>query len=293
MIGASIPFRNYPGVSIDRAKALYLARLAKSQGHPILGVGLSTARLVRLEWDSGILGMECSRLDFVTAPDLQIASQLAARTTEFGGDHISVRFDAEDSHLIGGFAENGYEVVDTINTFVIQTSNLEPFSSENLIRMTTPADAVAVREIARKAFKVDRFHSDPLIPKDLADEIHAQWGYNSVMGSAADAVVIGEDENGRVVGFVTCRIQIDTAEFLRQKIGTIVLVATDPNAQGKGTGTKMVRSALNWFIAQGCDLVDVGTQASNERARKLYENTGFCLKATLVSFRWSNLKGHP
>jgi len=281
--GSSIPYRNYPGVTLDLAKAAYLHRLTTASGVTVGNSTNNTAAVSRLSWDSSILQMECGRADLIAATSIEHTKDLAmlviAEAKNQNIEHLSVRFDAEDTHLIQGFLREGFEQVDSILTFVAQ--NLS-FEQQDGIRLAAIYDASAVKEIARTAFVADRFHSDLLIKTELADELHAQWGENSVIGKAADAVVVAE-ENDEILGFVTCKTQ----ELVGKKIGTIVLVATSAEARGKGLGTAMIKFALGWFSEQGCDLVDVGTQSSNVGASKLYENVGFCKVASSVSLRKS------
>lgn len=284
--GSSVPYRTYPGISVQQAQAHYLHRLASTTGKI---VGDSTTRMATvfpLAWDSSILNLRCGRADLVSAVDHENAKRLAheivAEAESQGINHLSVRFDAEDTHLVRGFLSAGFEQVDSIQTYVIQ--NPEGERDIEGIRLATLEDASQVREIARTAFSVDRFHSDPFIEPVLADELHAQWGENSVLGKAADAVVVAH-EGDRILGFVTCKVQPGSQDILGSKIGTIILVATDNQARGKGLATKMLRFALAWFAKQGCRLVDVGTQASNIAAARLYEGSGFDLRTLSVSLR--------
>lgn len=284
--GSSVPYRNYPRVG-QQAEELYFAQFSTNTG-TVIGNGESTlAKVSHLDWDSSILGFACGRANFVASTDHLKTPQLVAQVIEqartLGIQHLSVRFNAEDTHLIEPFQAAGFDIVDSLVTFTA-TLDEPSFSTIDNVRFSRPQDAPAVREISRTAFTVDRFHSDPLIPKQKADELHAQWGENSVLGKAADSVVVAE-ENGQVVGFVTCKIHDDTAQILGVKVGTIVLVATAAEAQGKGYGSQMIQAAMNWFGNQKCHVVDVGTQVSNAAAGKLYERAGFELVGTSVSLR--------
>ena len=58
------------------------------------------------------------------------------------------------------------------------------------------------------------------------------------------------------------------------RFGVIDLVGVDPAFSGLGVGKDLVISALQWFKSR-VESVYVGTQASNSRAVRLYERTGF------------------
>jgi len=57
--------------------------------------------------------------------------------------------------------------------------------------------------------------------------------------------------------------------------GYLQRLAVHPRAQGLGHGTALVRASLLWARRHGARAVLVNTQAENERARQLYERTGF------------------
>ena len=129
-----------------------------------------------------------------------------------------------------------------------------------------------------------RGDSDPSIETGLADELHAAWLRNSCTGRAADAVVLVEDAEG-LLGFVTCKLQRDTREYLGRLVGTIVLGATATRARGKGVGHAATMAALGWFRRQGADIVEVGTQSRNITASRLFQRCGFRHISSSISLR--------
>jgi ribosomal protein S18 acetylase RimI-like enzyme len=285
--GASLPFRNYPGVSHERAVVLHLSRNQSviDTGSPVMG---ATGKVTTLDWDTGLLGLRCARLDGVTATSgdsaIEIAHHLSSQAKALRIEHLSVRFDAEDQALIKAFQNSGFEEVDGIVTFALDLSSVSVPEMPEGVSLSTHEDAEEVAEISRIAFTIDRFHSDPILEKARCDELHAVWARNSVLGKAADGVVILK-EDGKVQGFVTCKIHADTEVHLGVKIGTIVLVAIAPESQGKGYGKQLVAGSLRWFADQGCDIVEVGTQTANTAAMKLYQSAGFTKVAASVSLR--------
>ena len=200
-------------------------------------------------------------------------------------EHLSVRCDADDLMLLDALQACGFDPVDAILTFTRSLQDYSPVAVDPQIRLASAADAEAVGEIARTAFSIDRFHSDPLIENARADELHYQWAKNSVLGTAADAVIVATDDQDHPVGFVTCKLNHDTLEALGKSVGTIVLVATCESARGQGFGQRMTEQALNWFFQSGVDVVEVGTQAINGPAAKLYQRSGFQLTDHSVSVR--------
>jgi ribosomal protein S18 acetylase RimI-like enzyme len=139
-------------------------------------------------------------------------------------------------------------------------------------------------DIGATAFSQDRFHDDPMLAPGVADELHREWAKNSIRGTAADAVIVGSVD-GEIAGFVTCRLRHDLRPILGKLLGTIVLVATGPQYQGRGLGTAMTIAAMEWFALQKCDLVDVGTQAANKSAQGLYQKCGFVPVSNSITLR--------
>jgi ribosomal protein S18 acetylase RimI-like enzyme len=285
--GSAARFRNHPGVASEAAK-LFAEKNLTATDHVVAGSS-GGAVVVKLAFDTEHLGVACGRIGAIGATnelDALNVSQLALELAQkLEIDHLSVRCDGTDELLINALQACGFEQVDAILTFTRSLHNYQPVDGEAQIRLARFEDAEAVGEIARTAFKVDRFHADPMIDPKRADELHYQWGKNSVLGIAADAVIVAVDDQDQPIGFVTCKLNHGTYETLGRFIGTIVLVATSDAARGNGFGRRMTAQALNWFLQSGCDIVEVGTQATNKPAAGLYEASGFQVSDHSVSLR--------
>lgn len=246
--------------------------------------------------------MSAARLDYFIATgsygeQYQIKQVLLAAALKHAEQkdvqHISARLDASDLSGLHVLESAGFITVDGILTFALDLSrDSATLSSAGCqlalqgvnLRLATGADSEATTELARTAYIYDRFHADPAIPSEQADELHAEWLRNSCAGKAADAVVLAEDERG-LLGFVTCKLQCDTKAHLGKLIGTIVLVATADRARGRGVGRATTLASVEWFRNQQVDIVEVGTQLRNIPASRLYQSCGFRLVGSSVSLR--------
>ena len=253
------------------------------------------AALSTLPWDSEQVGFPAARLDYLIANGdygeqynikKLLLEQLLDETLHRGVWHLSVRVDASDLSSLHVLEEAGFITVDGILTLALDLSNQKPaeLPFDFNIRLATAADAEQAAALARTAYSQDRFHSDPFIYKDRADELHATWLRNSCTGKVGDAVVLAEDSAG-LLGFVTCAVQRDTAARLGQLVGTIVLVASAKRARGRGVGQALTNAAIEWFREQECEVVEVGTQLRNINASRLYQKCGFRLVGSSVSLR--------
>jgi len=249
----------------------------------------------RVEWDSQQLGFGAGRLDYLIASgDYQnqyatkeaLLKAVLEACADQGIQHLTARVHASDLSSIHLLEQYGFITVDGILTFSLDIMDAHwPSPPAGLeIRLSRPEDIEQIKAIARSSYVYDRFHSDPCIPKAVADELHAVWVENSCLGKAADAVVVAA-KNGRILGYVTCKIDRQTTQYLGLTIGTIVLVATVADARGRGVAKALTYGALNWFRDQGVDVVEVGTQLRNIPASRLYESCGFRLVASSLSLR--------
>jgi dTDP-4-amino-4,6-dideoxy-D-galactose acyltransferase len=253
------------------------------------------ASLSVLPWDSERIGLAAARLNHLVAAGACVRQRQVKRAlltfvlgyaADHGIQHLSVRLDASDLSGIHILEESGFVTVDGLLTFALELDGIQ-FAEPNegfRVRLTSMADSERVADLAHQAYVYDRFHADPAIPGQRADELHANWLRNSCAGTAADAVLLAEDDQD-LLGFVTCKLQPDTKLHLGETLGTIVLVATAEKARRRGVASATTLAALKWFYEQGVAIVEVGTQLRNIPASRLYESKGFRLVGSSVSLR--------
>ncbi|MCW5978478.1 MAG: GNAT family N-acetyltransferase [Bryobacteraceae bacterium] len=245
-----------------------------------------TASWRALEWDTAEFGMPAARIDALEAPGAYAKARVDKRELlaivldecrEAGIRHLSARVDTADLTTIHALEEAGFELIDGIQTFALSlNAHHAPLPSGT--RLFEPGDLPEVLDIGRTAFIYDRFHADPSLSPDVADQVNENWTRNCCLGIAADAVVVAE-EDGRVASYVTCRADREKDH------GIIILVATAEWARGRGAARRASSAALHWFSAQGLATVEVGTQLRNIPAARLYESLGFRLTRTSLTFR--------
>lgn len=249
-----------------------------------------------LPWDSSHFGFPAGRLDFLVARGLAAKARplksdlVAALLRDCASQtvkHLTARVGAHDSTAIGALEAAGFEPVDGIQTFSFapSTSFRREISSGSIrVGLCQAPDVAQVVELARTSFRLDRFHADPALGEGVADRLHADWVRNSCAGVAADAVFVARDGE-KALGFCTIRIDHELWRLSGTKIATIVLVATDELARGRGIGRQLVQAAVNWSAAEGVALVQVGTQVRNTVAARLYESSGFEPMGASLTYR--------
>jgi GNAT superfamily N-acetyltransferase len=88
----------------------------------------------------------------------------------------------------------------------------------------------------------------------------------------ASRVIVAEDNNGRVVGWVhvAARTQL-TEDACAEVLGLVV----DEPARGAGIGDALLRAAEDWARSAGCMRVRVRSRDTRERAHRFYERAGY------------------
>lgn len=115
-------------------------------------------------------------------------------------------------------------------------------------RPAVPEDIATCREIA-KSFRYDRFHADPRIPLDKANELKGRWIENAIRGRAE-------------------RVWVAEGGFLSVLAGgRIDLICVEPRMRGRGIARRLLQQAFRHYPA-----LNVGTQLANEESLKLYRS---------------------
>jgi GNAT superfamily N-acetyltransferase len=151
--------------------------------------------------------------------------------------------------------------------------------SNVVIRTANAGDATRLEEVRRVAFAPVFASFRSILGEDIynlaqAREDEAQAGYlASLFTAGSDWEVYAAERAGIVVGFVSVRLNLDTA------IGEIGLNAVHPDWAGEGIGTEMYRFAIGRMREAGMRVATVSTggDPSHAPARRAYEKAGFNL----------------
>jgi ribosomal protein S18 acetylase RimI-like enzyme len=150
------------------------------------------------------------------------------------------------------------------------------------IRPYHPDDLPRLQEITAQTFgpvSIDRNMEQRLGPFGagdwrsrkvgaIADDCHAQ----------ADGVFVADDGAGRVVGYVTTRLNPASG------VGWIPNLAVDPAHQGHGVGRALLQHALDFFRRSGMQVAKIETLEQNPIGQKLYPSLGFQEVARQIHF---------
>jgi len=238
----------------------------------------------RLNWDSEHFGLGIARLnhilvDPIVEDSIEIFKFLleAARAEliKRGISSFHARIPLDEIRFIQFLEQIGFRLMDIQVTyyFDLRKQSIINLEEKCSIRAYNNSDIELLIEIARTAFTLDRFHSDPHLSKEKCDELHALWIKNSCQGRIADHVLVAEVD-GEPVGFTTCVLHGNYGGILNLRIGGMILSAVAAKARGRGCYTSMINSGLKWFKDK-VDIVYLGTQVNNYPVQLAWAKLGF------------------
>ncbi|HVN96939.1 MAG TPA: GNAT family N-acetyltransferase [Syntrophorhabdaceae bacterium] len=160
----------------------------------------------------------------------------------------------------------GFRLVDTNLTMKVKLTDGLGEGNFDGIRLAVMEDEDDVAQLAKRSFSFSRFHLDPAIRCEYADNLKSEWARNFFRGKRGDAMVVATENSG-VVAFL--QLVYADSEMV------IDLIAVDAAHRGEGIAKKIIRYA----IAQGkaFESMKVGTQIANLVSIRLYESLGFTI----------------
>ncbi len=224
-------------------------------------------------FEAGILKMAVWRVLPAGAPSPEDAAALVAgaRRHQVG---LAVCRLAEGDPWQVSLCATGFRLVETLITYEGEIPGAAAMPDG--VRTATPADIPACRDIAKAAFRNDRFHAEPAIDDADADAIKAQWIENAISGRA-DTVLVAEVD-GAVAGFNACLQDGEAA--------VIDLIGVAPSAQGRGVGAALLAAASAVYAGRA-RVLRAGTQADNTASCRLYDAAGMAPVARQTTLHWT------
>jgi GNAT superfamily N-acetyltransferase len=186
------------------------------------------------------------------------------------------RIDTARIDLVRVLSSAGFYVVDVNVTFALdkqaQPRQLPPKAESKYqigeVRVEAQEEVLA---IARSCFRFSRFHLDPLIPTEIADQIKHDWILNYLLKKRGEHLWVASVE-GRPAGFLAVIAGNDAGRRYR----AIDLIGVATAYQGQGLGQALVAFFVDFYRDQS-DFLQVGTQIANLPSMRLYQKFGFFL----------------
>ena len=240
--------------------------------------------IVKDEWLSSILQRDAYKLavnEGVIEKISDTASDEADRLRELqsGSVFMFAKIPVASVSACKVLEALGFNLVDTNILFERSIEAPRELTGNSQIRFSLPEDREAVMEVARENFIFSRFHLDPMVPDDAANEIKARWAGNFYAGNRGDYMVVGVVD-GVIAGFL---------QLLKTADGRLIidLIAADQRYRGRGIGSDMISFAEAQIA--GCKKYVVGTQIANVPSMRLYEKLGFRVSNAQYVFHYNNI----
>jgi GNAT superfamily N-acetyltransferase len=219
-----------------------------------------------LEWDSRHFGIRLARVlpRSLSRDDFHEVMAWCAKEKVKGLYYLC---PAEERESARWASRHGFECVDVRVEFEKRLVGWTAANTPSQVRLAKPADIAALKAIARTSHRDTRFYADPHFAQEASDRLYEIWIEKSCT-DAAGCVWTADDVAGQPIGYVTCTRESD-------KVGRIGLVAIREDLRGQGWGHALMQRALQWFVENGYERVQVATQGANGGALRLYGRLGF------------------
>jgi len=147
------------------------------------------------------------------------------------------------------------------------------------IRSFRKGDEDRMEEIAPRAFGVwTRLALDKTLPKERIEEylrIEAATYADRALRKDRNLGIVVAEEDENVVGYIVVGIDNERSRIFGFSWGHIISLAVDPPYHGRGIGSALIASGLDWLKKKGVKHVEVLTDQNNIAAIRAYEKNNF------------------
>lgn len=190
-------------------------------------------------------------------------------------EYATYRVQSNNFSTIHSLEKSGFILVDGLISLSIHISNIEKEETADRIREADKNDLEKLRNLTSGLYSTSRIFNDNLISKNKANEFYVRWIENSILGKAADSVLVWE-EDGKIVGCITL-----------QKKGQIPLLGVSKEYRGKGIARNLIMASFNKFKQWKVENVVIETQMGNIPALRVYSACGFKIIDSFLTLRWA------
>jgi hypothetical protein len=252
------------------------------------GVPVALWLISREDFDSEIFGYDIYRIEnlILAASDPIIIRNIINASLNYLAK--IVRGSKRESYFLVGLNTNypgtpvflncllkrDFHYIHTLLTFKMFREDY-PFlnlAEENKIKIreANHSDVKEIMNLASKSFKYSRFHLDPILDNDKANQLLVTSAKNSILEGFADIMFVAEYEN-RVVGYYSARKRI--IPECKLILGEAMISAVDENFRRLGIFKQLNKYLLNWFSIN-TDVAEMGTYISNIPVHKTWCTNG-------------------
>lgn len=223
-------------------------------------------------FDSEVFGFRVAKIEIVDSKNVKgLIENLIANKVKYA----TYRVQSNNFSTIHALEKSGFILVDGLISLRIDISNRKKRKTTWRIREADKNDSLKLKNLTFGLYSTSRVFNDSLISKKKANEFYVRWIENSILGKAADSVLIWE-EDGKILGYITL-----------QKKGQIPLLGVSSKARGKGIAKRLINACFNKFKEWKVENIIVETQMDNIPALRVYSACGFKIIDSFLTLRWA------
>lgn len=248
----------------------------------------------KLPWDSEHFGLKTCRLEAILLDPA--ANNLVEQTTLLtfalpfwsrflkseGIKYALANIDTRNNILVAELARAGYLPIETRVIFWRDLSGLDS-SKRYSVRLAESKDLESLEEAsAQNVNPLDRFHADPLLPKEKVDELMRLWVRNSITGGFADGAIVPDMEPADA--FCTFKLHKKQWALWGVKAAQPILAAVSPNR--RGWYVKLMSEVGHYLREAGAEKAFMATQLGNSAVIRSWNSLGYVLGGGEITMRW-------
>lgn len=239
------------------------------------------ATYARVPWDSESFGFPVYELsvDETAAPDAVAIARGLASLDDGDASLVCTKVDQQAVPLLCALAQNGFYPVETVLEVEGELAYAATLPRQAKIpvrlRPAQVADLPEMIRIASAAFWSDRFHLDPNLSNDAADERYARWVERAFDSDDLLFAYERTDESA-IIGFYQVRKVAD-------HMVDLTLAAVDPTLTGLGLGSVLYRTVMAECVAMGYTTAQSRIVARNLPVLNIFSAMRFAFQGAQTS----------
>ncbi len=124
-----------------------------------------------------------------------------------------------------------------------------------------------------------------LLWDETVEDEHRDEMLDIIEHPETQCVLVGEDENGRLVGFLEVSIRPFVEDCETDNVGYLEGWFVEPESRKKSVGSSLVQHAEEWAKRKGCREIASDAEIGNELSLKAHVSLGYQETSRLVHLR--------
>ena len=229
------------------------------------------------DWLSGIIGKNVYRINLSQCvEDSKDLDPLLNHIEHYSPAMYFTKVPTDQIAYIHKMSKLGFGIVDVNVTFKRNPAPVEYTGRTSIDLVMNASDQYknSILKIAETSFVYSRFHLDPNILNQTANNIKRRWVESYIDGVRGEHLIVAMVD-GNPAGFLA----VMASEWEGSSSRVVDLIAVDNCYRRLGVGKALLEGFNDMYVGV-CDYLVVGTQIANAPSIRLYERSGFLLDKT-------------